>query len=107
MILLYLTPPPKPGFNYSKGLSNEVSPKGVRVLTVSHGWIITTAANRMIEGIAESSNTTVDTARQSMIDDHWGIPFGMSAWPEKVAELVGYLVSPLAPYLTGTEYVID
>jgi NAD(P)-dependent dehydrogenase (short-subunit alcohol dehydrogenase family) len=30
--------------NYSKGLSNEVSPKGVRVLTVSPGWIMTAAA---------------------------------------------------------------
>jgi NAD(P)-dependent dehydrogenase (short-subunit alcohol dehydrogenase family) len=30
--------------NYSKGLSNEVSPKGVRVLAVSPGWIKTEAA---------------------------------------------------------------
>ena len=29
--------------NYSKSLSNEVTPKGVRVLTVSPGWINTTA----------------------------------------------------------------
>ena len=30
--------------NYSKSLSNEVTPKGVRVLTVSPGWINTTAS---------------------------------------------------------------
>lgn len=30
--------------NYSKGLSKEVSSKGVRVLTVSPGWIMTEAA---------------------------------------------------------------
>ncbi|WP_262483012.1 SDR family NAD(P)-dependent oxidoreductase, partial [Arsenicibacter rosenii] len=35
--------------NYSKNLSNEVSPKGVRVLTVSPGWIMTTGAVRMME----------------------------------------------------------
>lgn len=34
--------------NYSKSLSNEVSPKGVRVLTVSPGWIKTSAAIRMM-----------------------------------------------------------
>ena len=45
--------------NYSKSLSNEVSPKGVRVLAVSPGWIFTTSARRMAERIAESSNSTV------------------------------------------------
>ena len=35
--------------NYSKALSNEVSPKGIRVVTVSPGFIETDAATRMIE----------------------------------------------------------
>ena len=34
--------------NYSKGLSKEVSPKGVRVVRVSPGWIETTAATALI-----------------------------------------------------------
>ncbi len=93
--------------NYSKSLSNEVSPKGVRVLTVSPGWITTEAANRMLERIAESSNTTIEQATQSVMDALGGIPFGRPAKPEEVAELVGFLVSPRAAYLTGTEYVID
>lgn len=93
--------------NYSKSLSNEVSPKGVRVLTVSPGWIMTTAATRMTERIAESSNITVEQAKQSIMDALGGIPFGRPAEPEEVAEFVGFLVSPRASYLTGTEYVID
>lgn len=93
--------------NYSKSLSNEVSPKGVRVLTVSPGWIMTSSATRMMERIAESSNTTVDEATQSVMDALGGIPFGRPAQPSEVAELVGYLVSPRASYLTGTEFVID
>jgi len=93
--------------NYSKSLSNEVSPKGVRVLTVSPGWIMTTAAERMMERIAESSNSTIDEATQSVMDALGGIPYGRPARPEEVAELVGFLVSPRASYLTGTEYIID
>jgi len=93
--------------NYSKALSNEVSPKGVRVLTVSPGWIMTTSAIKMMERIAESSNSTIEQATQSVMDALGGIPYGRPAKPEEVAELVGFLVSPRAGYLTGTEYVID
>ena len=93
--------------NYSKSLSNEVSPKGVRVLTVSPGWIMTTSANKMMERIAESSKSTIAQATQSVMDALGGIPFGRPAQPEEVAELVGFLVSPRASYLTGTEFVID
>lgn len=93
--------------NYSKSLSNEVSPKGVRILTVSPGWIMTTASERMMERIAEGSNITTQEAAQSVMDALGGIPFGRPAKPEEVAELVGFLVSPRASYLTGTEFVID
>jgi NAD(P)-dependent dehydrogenase (short-subunit alcohol dehydrogenase family) len=93
--------------NYSKSLSNEVSPKGVRVLTVSPGWIMTSASTRMMERIAESSGITPEQAAQGVMDALGGIPFGRPAWPEEVAELVGFLVSPRAAYLTGTDFVID
>ncbi len=93
--------------NYSKALSNEVAPKGVRVLTVSPGWIMTAASTRMVERIAQSSNSTIEQAEQSVMNALGGIPIGRPAKPEEVAELVGFLVSPRAGYLTGTEYVID
>jgi NAD(P)-dependent dehydrogenase (short-subunit alcohol dehydrogenase family) len=93
--------------NYSKSLSNEVSPKGVRVLTVSPGWIKTENGKAFLEIISEAKNISIEEARQSVMDGLGGIPFGRPAEPEEVAELVGFLVSPRAGYLTGTEYVID
>jgi NAD(P)-dependent dehydrogenase (short-subunit alcohol dehydrogenase family) len=93
--------------NYSKGLSKEVAPKGVRVLTVSPGWIRTEAVAGFLNRIAEGSNISVEQAQQSVMDALGGIPFGRPAEPEEVAELVGFLVSPRAKYLTGTEFVID
>lgn len=93
--------------NYSKGLSKEISSKGIRVLTVSPGWIMTESATRMMERISESSNITIDQAKQSVMDALGGIPIGRPAQPEEIAELVGFLVSPRASYLTGTEYIID
>jgi NAD(P)-dependent dehydrogenase (short-subunit alcohol dehydrogenase family) len=93
--------------NYSKALSTEVAPKGIRVLAVSPGWIRTSAAIRMMERIAESSNTSVEAATKSVMDALGGIPMGRPAEPAEVAALIGFLVSPAAGYLTGTEYVID
>lgn len=93
--------------NYSKSLSNEVSPKGVRVLTVSPGFIKTSSAERMVERLAASSGTSIDKALQGLMDSLGGIPMGRPANPEEVAELVAFLVSPRASYLSGTEYVID
>lgn len=93
--------------NYSKSLSNEVSPKGVRVLTVSPGWINTSTSKNWLGEIARNANSTIEEARQSVMNALGGIPNGRPAEPEDVAELVGFLVSPRANYLTGTEYVID
>jgi NAD(P)-dependent dehydrogenase (short-subunit alcohol dehydrogenase family) len=93
--------------NYSKSLSNEVSPKGVRVLTVSPGFIQTEAAETFIKNIAESTGTNYEAGLQSLMDSLGGIPMGRPAMPEEVAELVAFLASDRAAYLSGTEYVID
>lgn len=93
--------------NYSKSLSNEVSPKGVRVLTVSPGWINTGASKAWLAEIARNANSTIEEAQQGVMKALGGIPYGRPAEPEEVAELVGFLVSPRASYLSGTEYVID
>ncbi|MBZ4035370.1 SDR family oxidoreductase [Flavobacterium sp. 17A] len=93
--------------NYSKGLSKEIAAKGVRVLTVSPGWINTGASKAFLGEIARNANTTVEEAQQGVMDALGGIPYGRPAEPEEVAELVGFLVSSRANYLTGTEFVID
>ncbi|WP_188621736.1 SDR family oxidoreductase [Flavobacterium suaedae] len=93
--------------NYSKALSNEVSPKGIRVLTVSPGWIMTDSSTQMVERIAKSSGSGTEKAKESIMNALGGIPMGRPAEPKEIAELVGFLVSPRAAYLTGTEYIID
>jgi NAD(P)-dependent dehydrogenase (short-subunit alcohol dehydrogenase family) len=93
--------------NYSKGLSNEVAPQGVRVNTVAPGFIETKAAERLVERLAEKAGTDLPTARQGLMDSLGGIPMGRPGQPEEVAKLVAFLVSDRASYINGTEYVID
>jgi len=92
---------------YSKGLSNEVGPKGVRVVSVAPGFIETPAAQDLIGRLAESTGTDRDSARQELMDSLGGIPIGRPGRPEEVAELVAFLVSPRAASIHGSEYVID
>jgi NAD(P)-dependent dehydrogenase (short-subunit alcohol dehydrogenase family) len=93
--------------NYSKALANEVSPKGIRVLTVSPGFIETDAATRMIQRMADKDKSDFTVARKKLMDMLGGIPLGRPNRPEQVAELVAFAASDRASAITGTEIVID
>lgn len=93
--------------NYSKGLSKEVSPKGIRVIRVSPGWVETEAAVMLVNRLAEEGGTDYEGARNGLIASLGGIPLGRPAKPKEVADLVAFLASPRAASITGTEYVID
>jgi NAD(P)-dependent dehydrogenase (short-subunit alcohol dehydrogenase family) len=93
--------------NYSKGLSKEVSPKGIRVVRVSPGWVETDAAVGLVNELAANKGTDYDGARKALMDSLGGIPIGRPAQPMEVADLVAYLASPRAASITGAEYVID
>jgi NAD(P)-dependent dehydrogenase (short-subunit alcohol dehydrogenase family) len=93
--------------NYSKGLSKEVSPKGIRVVQVAPGWTETEAAVRLVSELAASRGIDYEGARKALMDSLGGIPVGRPAKPREVAELVAFVASPRAASITGTEYVID
>lgn len=93
--------------SYSKVLSNEVSGKGVRVVTVSPGPVRTGAMEAVLDQLAKSLDKTIDEATQLIMDKIGGIPIGRIAEPQDIAELVGFLVSPAAAYITGVNYIID
>ncbi|AWU93536.1 SDR family oxidoreductase [Azospirillum ramasamyi] len=92
---------------YSKSLSKEVSPKGVRVVRVSPGWIETEAAVRLAERLAREAGTDYEGGKRIIMDSLGGIPIGRPSKPEDVANLVAFLASDRAGTITGTEYVID
>jgi NAD(P)-dependent dehydrogenase (short-subunit alcohol dehydrogenase family) len=93
--------------NYSKGLSKELGPRGVRVVRVSPGWVETTAATALVGRLAAEADSDEQTARQRLMDSLGGIPIGRPAKPSEVADLIAFLVSPRAASITGSEYVID
>jgi NAD(P)-dependent dehydrogenase (short-subunit alcohol dehydrogenase family) len=93
--------------NYSKGLSKEMSPRGIRVNSVAPGYTETEAAVALVERLAAEAGTDVAAARAGLMNALGGIPLGRPARPDEVAELIAFLASDRASAITGSEYVID
>lgn len=92
---------------YSKALSKEVSPKGVRVVRVAPGWIETEAAERFVQRLADQAGTDYEGGKKIIMDGLGGIPLGRPAKPDEVACLIAFLASDRAAAITGSEYLID
>jgi 3-oxoacyl-[acyl-carrier protein] reductase len=73
----------------TRSLAIEVARKGITVNAVLPGWIQT----------GSSSESETSAGRNT--------PVGRSGTPEEVAEVVAFLASPAASYVTGTTVVID
>jgi NAD(P)-dependent dehydrogenase (short-subunit alcohol dehydrogenase family) len=92
---------------YSKGLANELAPHGIRVNTVSSGFIKTDGAETLIDSISKGQGIGREAALQQIMDSLGGIPIGRPAQPEEVAELVAFLVSERASAIAGAEHITD
>nr|WP_246504943.1 SDR family oxidoreductase [Microvirga antarctica] len=92
---------------YSKSLSKQVSPHGVRVVRVSPGWIETEASVQLATRLAADHGGDVEQGKRMIMDSLGGIPIGRPSKPEEVASLIAFLASDRAGTITGSEYVID
>jgi NAD(P)-dependent dehydrogenase (short-subunit alcohol dehydrogenase family) len=93
--------------SYSKVLANEFGPLGIRVNTVTPGYIATPAAEARIAKIMAEAGLSRAEAEASLLDAIGGVPLGRPGTAAEVAQLVAFLVSDAASYISGAEYVID
>lgn len=93
--------------NYSKALANELASKQIRVISVSPGMVKTSAMEDFLLGYSASIGKSVEETTQLLMQNIGGVPMNRMANPEEIANLVGFLVSPKASYITGVNYLID
>lgn len=92
---------------YSKSISKELGPKGVRVNTVSPGWIMTEGTDVFLKRIQAANGGSVEDARQLVLAGLGGISIGRGAEPFEVAEAIAFLASDRASSIHGSELVVD
>lgn len=90
--------------SWAKTLSNEVAGKKITVNNVLPGATKTQRLQQIIEANAAKKHKAVKEIEQSMIKE---IPAGRFAEPEEIANLVAFLASPAAAYITGTSIPVD
>jgi len=78
---------------FTKSLAREVAPKGITVNAVAPGFIRTDMTSALTE-----KNV------QMMVSN---VPLGRAGEPEDVAEVVNFLATPAAGYVTGSVYFVD
>jgi 3-oxoacyl-[acyl-carrier protein] reductase len=88
----------------AKTLSNELAPDNILVNSVCPGWILTDRLSSVIQKRAESQGKTYETA---LADTTANIPLGRCGTPEEVANLIVFLASERASYITGVTIQVD
>ena len=86
------------------GLGNAYAATGVRVLGVSPGL---TQTGRVDEGMAADAKASGISVEEALARSVAKIPMGRLAQPEEIADLVLFLASDKARYLTGTTVTMD
>jgi NAD(P)-dependent dehydrogenase (short-subunit alcohol dehydrogenase family) len=96
--------------NFSKALSKEVGPRGIRVNTVSPGPVETAlwlGPDGVAATVAKATGVDRETARKQVVEQQGGLATGRFTRPDEVADLVLFLASDRAGNITGSDFVID
>ena len=88
----------------AKAFADRGLKDGVRVNSVSPGLVMTGRRLSMIQKWASTHRMSVDNAKEALLKR---ADIGRYGEPEDIADLMAFLVSPAARWMTGTQLRID
>ncbi len=89
---------------WAKTVSNQVARDGITVNNVCPGWTRTDHLLEILKARADGTGTTLQAVEAGLTDT---IPTGKLGEPEELANLVAFLASERASYMTGTSIQVD
>lgn len=90
---------------FSRSLGSQSPDFGVRVVGVNPGYTATDRAESVLRKIAESKFGSAERWRD--VERELDLPFARMAQPREVADVVAFLASPRASYVSGTVVTVD
>lgn len=89
---------------WAKTLATQVAADNVLVNTVAPGWTRTDRVTETFASRASARSTSVQEIEAQIVR---GIPLGRMAEPHEIANVIVFLASERASYLTGTVLAVD
>lgn len=88
----------------AKTLSKQVAPDNIRVVCVAPGRIETPRIHQLNQAAADSSGRPVE---EISAESQAGLPMGRYGDPQEFGDVVAFLASERASYVTGVSVVVD
>ena len=89
---------------WAKTLATELGPDQITVNNVLPGFTSTERLDEIISATAERGGTTAEAVATGMLAT---VPFGRFARPEEVGDLVAFLATPAASFISGQSIAAD
>lgn len=90
--------------NWSKTMSGELGPDGITINNLLPGKTQTGRLNTLMKHWAEARGITLEQLQEGDMDV---IPMRRYGKPDEIGDVVAFLCSPVAGYITGTNIVVD
>jgi meso-butanediol dehydrogenase/(S,S)-butanediol dehydrogenase/diacetyl reductase len=88
----------------AKCVANDYGRLGVRANAVCPGWVRTPMGDHDMDEMAAAQGTDREGAYARAHRQH---PLGRPAQPEEIADVISFLASPSAAYVTGATVMVD
>lgn len=90
--------------NFTKSLADRGAPHGILVAGVAPSGVMTDRWRRLIEKRAEGEGKTPEALQVEMDAT---FPLGRMAGPEEIGDVICFVASPRASYISGTIITVD